>query len=67
VPSDVAVIGFGDEGDAPARYDPALTTVAQETVEQGRQLARLTVAAIEGDDERRSLIMPTHLVVRASA
>ena len=67
VPGDVAVIGFGDEGDAPARYDPPLTTVAQQTVEQGSQLARLTVAAIEGHDERKSLIVPTHLVIRASA
>ena len=67
VPDDIAVIGFGDEGDAPARYDPPLTTVAQPTVEMGSQLARLTVAAIEGHDERKSLIMPTHLVVRASA
>jgi DNA-binding LacI/PurR family transcriptional regulator len=67
VPEDVAVIGFGDEGDAPARCDPPLTTVAQPTVEMGCQLARLTVAAIEGYDERRSVIMPTRLVVRASA
>jgi DNA-binding LacI/PurR family transcriptional regulator len=44
-----------------------LTTVAQQTVEQGNQLARLTVAAIEGHDERKSLIVPTHLVIRASA
>ncbi len=67
VPDDVAVIGFGDEGEAPARYDPPLTTVAQQTVDQGKQLARLTVAAIDGHDERKSLILPTHLVIRASA
>jgi DNA-binding LacI/PurR family transcriptional regulator len=47
VPDDVAVIGFGDEGDGPVRYDPPLSTVAQPTVEMGEQLARLTVAAIE--------------------
>jgi DNA-binding LacI/PurR family transcriptional regulator len=67
VPDDVAVIGFGDEGDGPARYDPPLTTVAQPTVEMGVQLARLTVAAIEGHAERRSVIMPTRLVIRDSA
>ena len=67
VPGDVALIGFGDEGEGPARYDPPLTTVAQPTVEMGSHLARLTVAAIEGHDERKSLIMPTHLVIRASA
>jgi DNA-binding LacI/PurR family transcriptional regulator len=67
VPRDVAVIGFGDEGDGPERYDPPLTTVAQPTVEMGSQLAHLTVAAIEGHDERKSVIMPTHLVIRASA
>jgi DNA-binding LacI/PurR family transcriptional regulator len=67
VPGDVGVIGFGDEGEAPARYDPPLTTVAQPTVEMGRQLALLTIAAIEGHDKRKSLIMPTQLVIRASA
>ncbi len=67
VPGDVALIGFGDEGDAPARYDPPLTTVSQPTVEMGSQLARLTVNAIEGRDDRKSVIMPTQLVIRASA
>jgi DNA-binding LacI/PurR family transcriptional regulator len=67
VPDDVALIGFGDEGDGPARYDPPLTTVAQPTVEMGNQLARLTVAAIEGHAERKSVIMPTRLVIRDSA
>jgi DNA-binding LacI/PurR family transcriptional regulator len=67
VPDDVALIGFGDEGQTAALYDPPLTTVAQPTVEMGGQLARLTVAAIEGDGQRRSVIMPTRLVVRSSA
>jgi DNA-binding LacI/PurR family transcriptional regulator len=67
VPGDVALIGFGDEGDAPARYDPPLTTVSQPTVEMGSQLARLTVNAIEGRDDRKSVIMPTQIVIRSSA
>ena len=65
VPDDVAVIGFGDEGDL--EYDPPLTTIAQPTFEMGRRLARLTVAAIEGDPQHRSIVMPTRLVVRQSA
>lgn len=62
VPDDVAVVGFGDEGNVVC--DPPLTTIAQPTFEMGRQLARLTVAAIEGKPRRSPIVMPTRLVVR---
>lgn len=66
VPRDVAIIGFGDEPNS-ARHQPPLTTVAQPPVEMGRRLAALMVDAIEGRQGRRRVIMPTELVVRATA
>ena len=66
VPDDVSLIGSETRATPRHRCDPPLTTVAQPTVEMGNQLARLTIAAIEGHDERRSVIMPARLVIRAS-
>ncbi|PYC88362.1 LacI family transcriptional regulator [Streptomyces tateyamensis] len=65
VPEDVAVIGFDDLGEA--RYaDPPLTTVHQPVRALGHELARVLLAAIEGQDPS-PLILPTRLTVRASA
>ncbi len=66
VPRDVAMIGFGDDPDS-ARHRPPLTTVAQPSVEMGRKLATLMVDAIEGRPGRQRVLMPTQLVVRATA
>ncbi|MFC8723477.1 LacI family DNA-binding transcriptional regulator [Kitasatospora sp. NPDC057198] len=65
VPEDVAVIGFNDL--ASARHTaPPLTTVHQPVRALGREMARMLVAAIEGDDPS-PLILPTRLTVRESA
>ncbi|MFF0750772.1 LacI family DNA-binding transcriptional regulator [Streptomyces sp. NPDC004267] len=65
VPADVAVIGFDDL--AAARIaDPPLTTVHQPVEGLGREMARMLVALINGQDPT-PLILPTRLVVRASA
>lgn len=65
VPSDVAVIGFDDL--AVARItDPPLTTVHQPIAALGREMARMLVALVDGQDPT-PLILPTHLVVRSSA
>ncbi len=65
VPEDVAVIGFDDL--ASALYaDPALTTVHQPVRALGQELARMLVAAVEGQDPS-PLILPTRLTVRESA
>ncbi|MFD5324921.1 LacI family DNA-binding transcriptional regulator [Streptomyces sp. NPDC127092] len=65
VPSDVAVIGFDDL--AVARIaDPPLTTVHQPIEGLGREMARMLVALINGQDPT-PLILPTRLVTRASA
>jgi len=65
VPGDVAVVGFDDLPIA-RRTDPPLTTVHQPVQELGREMAKMLIALLAG--ERPSpLILPTHLVVRASA
>ncbi|GGR74269.1 MULTISPECIES: LacI family DNA-binding transcriptional regulator [Streptomyces] len=65
VPAEVAVVGFDDL--AVARVaDPPLTTVHQPVTALGREMARMLVALVGGQDPT-PLILPTRLVVRASA
>lgn len=79
VPEDVAVIGFDDIPLAVAA-EPPLTTVRQQTVLQGRAMARLLLAIARPDSSRGDagddlpdmrgldhLILPVELVVRESA
>jgi DNA-binding LacI/PurR family transcriptional regulator len=66
VPRDVAVVGFGDDPNS-ARHQPPITTVAQPAVEMGRTLASLMVDAIEGRPGKHRIVVPTRLVVRATA
>ncbi|MBZ6134687.1 LacI family DNA-binding transcriptional regulator [Streptomyces olivaceus] len=67
VPRDVAVIGFDDVH--PARpTDPPLTTVRQPLGEIGRTMVRLLLEEMEDSPAgRRSVVLPTELVVRDSA
>ncbi|WP_426368040.1 LacI family DNA-binding transcriptional regulator [Streptomyces sp. E-08] len=65
VPGDVAVVGF-DDLDVSRMADPPLTTVNQPIEGLGREMARMLVALIHGQDPT-PLILPTRLVVRASA
>ncbi|CAL9672949.1 HTH-type transcriptional repressor CytR [Streptomyces sp. enrichment culture] len=65
VPADVAVVGFDDL--TAARFaDPPLTTVQQPIAAFGREMARMLVALVNGQDPT-PLILPTRLVVRSSA
>ncbi|WP_157245263.1 LacI family DNA-binding transcriptional regulator [Nonomuraea typhae] len=67
VPGEVAVVGFEDSK-AALHTDPPLTTVHQPTELMGRQMARLLVARINGEELRQPVvILDTHLVRRASA
>ncbi|MFI6502607.1 LacI family DNA-binding transcriptional regulator [Nonomuraea typhae] len=67
VPAEVAVVGFEDSK-AALHTDPPLTTVHQPTELMGRQMARLLVARINGEELRQPVvILDTHLVRRASA
>ncbi|MFB0614808.1 LacI family DNA-binding transcriptional regulator [Streptomyces sp. AGS-58] len=65
VPDDVAVVGFDDLTVAQAA-DPPLTTVHQPIQALGREMARMLVALVNGQDPT-PLILPTRMVVRASA
>ncbi len=77
VPDDIALVGF-DDNEVARSADPALTTVRQRTVLQGRTMARLLLARIRPDlgggatdlpDVSHSdrIVLPVELVVRESA
>ncbi|MEV6297948.1 LacI family DNA-binding transcriptional regulator [Actinoplanes sp. NPDC051861] len=67
VPDDVAVIGF-DDFEISRYSDPPLTTVRQPIAEAGRVMARQMLRLITGDpDVPPAVVLPTELVVRASA
>jgi DNA-binding LacI/PurR family transcriptional regulator len=67
IPADVAVVGFEDSVLA-RQTDPPLTTVHQPVEAMGREMARLLVTHIRGDEVPEPLVvLDTHLVVRASA
>lgn len=66
VPQDLSASGFEDSS-VTEQTDPPLTTVHQPVEEMGRQMARLLVARIRGDEvDDPHLLLDTHLVVRAS-
>lgn len=65
VPADVAVVGFDDLGIA-ERTDPPLTTIHQSIQALGREMTRMLIGLIAGQ-ERTSIILPTRLVRRDSA
>ncbi|WP_328462781.1 LacI family transcriptional regulator [Actinoplanes sp. NBC_00393] len=67
VPDDVAVIGF-DDFEISRYSDPPLTTVRQPISDAGRTMARQMLRLIAGDpDVPASVVLPTELVIRASA
>ena len=67
VPHDVALIGFDDS--VIARHtQPPLTSVDQPIDEMGREMVRLLLAKLDGDDrEDHEIVLPTRLVIRGSA
>lgn len=66
VPDDVRVMGF-DDSPAALTSEVELTTVRQPSEEQGRLLARTLMQLLRGEETTRRTIMPTDIVVRASA
>jgi len=66
VPDDVAVLGFDDSPAAEAAAVP-LTTVRQPSEEMGEQMARMLLQLLRGEPTSRTAILPTDIVVRASA
>ncbi|MDI5963797.1 LacI family DNA-binding transcriptional regulator [Streptomyces sp. SL13] len=65
VPGDVAVAGFDDLPVA-LTTEPALTTVHQPVQALGQEMAKMLIALMAGE-QPTPLLLPTHLVVRASA
>lgn len=66
VPDDIAMVGFDDLPFA-AQLRPALTTVRNPGVEQGRQAAQLLIRLLRGETvPQRRIALPTELVVRDS-
>jgi DNA-binding LacI/PurR family transcriptional regulator len=61
----VAVVGFNDISGA-RHTVPPLTTVHQPIQALGREMARMLLAVLAGE-QPSPLILPTRLVVRASA
>ncbi|WFE39161.1 LacI family DNA-binding transcriptional regulator [Micromonospora sp. WMMD998] len=67
VPEDVAVIGF-DDAPVARQAEPPLTTVFQPVEEMGRQMTRMLVARIRGEDvPSPHVLLDTELIHRASA
>ncbi|GAA2504317.1 LacI family DNA-binding transcriptional regulator [Winogradskya humida] len=67
IPHDVAVIGF-DDVEISRLSDPPLTTVRQPIVDMGRTMARQMLGVIDDRlDVPAAVVLPTELVVRASA
>jgi DNA-binding LacI/PurR family transcriptional regulator len=64
VPSDVAVVGFDDQLIA-RLTDPPLTTVRQPIRQLGREMAKMLLGLIDGE-QPSPLILPTRLIVRES-
>lgn len=66
VPGDVAVVGFDDSPIA-STGDVPLTTVHQPSAAMGVRMAETMLALLRGEQPEREHILPTHMVVRASA
>jgi len=65
VPEDVAVGGFDDSAVA-TTVEPPLTTVRQQVLRGSREMVRLLLDLIDGQPPA-AVILPTELVIRASA
>ncbi|QNA94076.1 MULTISPECIES: LacI family DNA-binding transcriptional regulator [unclassified Microbacterium] len=66
VPEDIALVGFDDSSVA-VTTDPQLTTMRQPMYAQGEAMARILLSRLAGEDPPQTTILPTELVVRASA
>jgi LacI family transcriptional regulator len=66
VPEDIAIVGF-DDSPVATSVTPALTTMQQPSFQQGQTMAGVLLDVLAGREPPRATILPSHLVVRASA
>lgn len=66
VPEDIALVGFDDSSVA-VTTDPQLTTMRQPMYAQGEAMARVLLSRLAGENPPTTTILPTELVIRASA
>lgn len=66
VPEDIAIVGFDDSSVA-VSCDPQLTTMRQPMYAQGEAMAQVLLSLLAGGEPERTTILPTELVLRASA
>ncbi len=66
VPEDIALVGFDDSSVA-LTTDPPLTTMRQPMYAQGEAMARVLLSRLAGEEPPTTTILPTELVIRASA
>lgn len=68
VPQDIALVGFDDTAGA-SSYQPALTTVRQQTYKLGSTAAELMIDLLESENTPapRQIVLPTELIVRETA
>jgi DNA-binding LacI/PurR family transcriptional regulator len=65
VPQDVSVVGFDDQPEA-GYFSPPLTVVRQDFEELGRQCVQMMLAALDGPEGPRTLVVEPELVLRSS-
>jgi DNA-binding LacI/PurR family transcriptional regulator len=66
IPADVAVVGY-DDSPAAQIPDLPLTTVRQPSEQMGSMMADMMLRLLAGQPVKHANIMPTELIVRASA
>lgn len=66
IPDDVAIVGF-DDSQVATSVDPPLTTIRQPMFAQGQAMASVLLELLAGGSPAHRTILPTELVVRASA
>ena len=67
VPTDVAMVGY-DDSEAARSTEVPLTTIRQPSVETGAAMVDTLIAVLHGaEDMPRTRILPTELIIRASA
>jgi DNA-binding LacI/PurR family transcriptional regulator len=65
VPDDVAIVGY-DDIELAQHTEPPLTTIHQPIVEQARTMTELLLTQIGGAPAGTPVVLPTHLIERAS-